>query len=111
MSCDLKSGVHVAAATTFLATLLQCAALGCSTLNGPHLSNKHRKQCRFSCKKNIYIYNPTWRSMCDSSNVYVCVETGENEQALINAAADQHLNDMALFYSCCLSASTSKKRN
>lgn len=55
MSCDLKSGVHVAAATTFLATLLQCAALGCSTLNGPHLSNKHRKQCRFSCKK-IYIY-------------------------------------------------------
>lgn len=76
MSCDLKSGVHVA--TTFAAALLQYAALGCSSLNGPHLSNQHGKQCRFLRKEKDH--NPT----CGIHEVCVCVESGGNQQMLVN---------------------------
>lgn len=39
------------------------------------------------------------------------MEAGGNEQMLINVAADPHLNDTALFYSCLASDEASKKKN
>lgn len=72
MSGDLKSGEHVA--TTFAAALLQDAALGCSSLNGPHLSKQHRKQCGFLRKEKDH----------NIHEVRVCVESGGNQQMSVN---------------------------